>query len=147
MVGGKIYVRGKIDESQLGLAPKKADVLAYLKAAYLDGEISKEVFEKVNSLPFPSEPHLRGLLPDSTLKRARTLFFRNKYTKPCTIEYRKLNETEHTILEKLEEFFQVFNIPEQQRKLLLHSDYSVIHTIEEEVRDTPIPPQEVPVEE
>jgi glutamate synthase domain-containing protein 1/glutamate synthase domain-containing protein 3 len=147
MVGGKIYVRGKVEESQLGLAPKKADVLNYLKAAFLDGDISKEVFERLLSLDFPSEEHLLGLLPDSLLKRVRVLFFRNKYTKPCKIEYRKLNQTDNSVLEKLEEFFQVFNIPGQQRNLLLSSEYSIIRTIEEEDKDTPIPPQEVPVEE
>ncbi len=147
MVGGKIYVRSLVDESQLGLAPKKADVIGYLRAALLDGEISKEVFEKMLLLPFPSEHQLQGLIPDSTLKRVRTLFFRNKYTKACAREYRKLNESDSTVLEKLEEFFQVFNIPEQQRKILLGSEYSIIRTVDEEAKDTPIPPQEVPVEE
>jgi glutamate synthase domain-containing protein 1/glutamate synthase domain-containing protein 3 len=147
MVGGTIYVRGKIEESQIGLAPKKADVLNYLKAAMLDGEISKQVYEQILSLGFPSEQKLQELIPDATFKRMRAIFFRNKYTKPCSVEYRKLNESDrNALIEKLDVFFQVFNIPVQQRNLLLSSDYSIIHTIEEE-KESPIPPQEVPVEE
>ena len=147
MVGGTIYVRGKIEEAQLGLAPKKADLLNYLKAAMLDGEISKQVYEKVLTLDFPSAQKLLGLIPDPTHKRVRSIFFRNKYTKPCTMEYRKLDDSDKiALMEKLDAFFQAFNIPEQQRKLLLSSDYSIIRTVEEE-RETPIPPQEVPVEE
>ncbi len=147
MVGGAIYVRGKIEESQLGLAPKKADVLGYLKATWLDGEISKDSYEQILSFTFPSEHKLQGLIPDPLLKRIRTIFFRNKYTKPCKMEYRKLNPVDRTVLsEKLEAFFQAFNIPEQQRNLLLSSEYSIIRTVEEE-KESPIPPQEVPVEE
>ncbi|MGA2874577.1 MAG: hypothetical protein ABSE82_03465 [Nitrososphaerales archaeon] len=119
----------------------------YLKAAMLDGEISKQVYEKVLTLDFPSAQKLLGLIPDPTHKRVRSIFFRNKYTKPCTMEYRKLDDSDKiALMEKLDAFFQAFNIPEQQRKLLLSSDYSIIRTVEEE-RETPIPPQEVPVEE
>ncbi|MHB2035591.1 MAG: GltB/FmdC/FwdC-like GXGXG domain-containing protein [Nitrososphaerales archaeon] len=147
MVGGTIYVRGKIQESQLGLVPKKTDVLNYLKAALLDGEISKEAYDKIISLPFPSEGSLQGLVPESILKRTRAIFFRNKYTRPCKIEYRKLNESDKNVLkEKLDEFFQVFKIPEQQRNAVLSSEYSIIRPLEEEI-DSPIPPQELPVEE
>jgi glutamate synthase domain-containing protein 1/glutamate synthase domain-containing protein 3 len=147
MVGGTIYVRGKIEESQLGLAPKKTDILNYLRAAMLDGEISNEGYERILSLSFPSEKKLQGLVPDSILKRMRSILFRNKYTQPSLVEYRKLNDSDRkTMGEKLDEYFQLFNIPEQQRSLILNSDYTIIRTIEEE-KENPIPPQEIPVEE
>lgn len=146
MVGGKMYIRGLVDESQLGIAPKKLDILCYLRAAVIDGEISDEVYSKVAALSYPSERQLQSLLPEPILKRLRTLFFRNKYTKPMLVENRRLDESDNELLEKLNEFFQVFNIPEMQRKLLLDSNYSVIHTLEERIEQQ-VPPQEVPVEE
>jgi glutamate synthase domain-containing protein 3 len=147
MVGGKIYLRGRVEEAQLGLAPKKADIQNYLKAAMLDSEISEQAYQKILSLPFPGEQDLKKLVSEPILKRMRTIFFRNKYTKHVSAEYRKLKETERIELEpKLNMFFEAFNIPLQQRNLVLSSEYSVIQTVDEE-RDSPIPPQEVPVEE
>lgn len=147
MVGGAIYIRGKVEESQMGLAPKKADILNYLRAAMLDGEISKNTYEQILSLTFPSEQKLQVLLPDAIMKRIRTIFFHSKYTRPCSLEYRELADTDRSMLnEKLEEYFQAFNIPEQQRNTLLNSRYTIIRTIEQE-NESPIPPQEVPVEE
>ena len=147
MVGGTIYVRGKLDESQLGLPPKKSDILNYLNAEVLDGVISKETFEKIAGLDFPTEQKLMGLLPMYIFKRLRTLYFRSKYTKPMSSEYRRLNPAEIVDLQsKLEEFFAAFGLSEAKLADVLNSDFTIIRTTEEE-KETPLPPQEVPVEE
>ncbi|MDG7001945.1 MAG: hypothetical protein JRN15_22835, partial [Nitrososphaerota archaeon] len=147
MVGGTIYVRGRVDESQLGLPPKKSDILNYLKADALDGVISDEVFEKIVGLDFPTEARLLELLPVQVFKRLRGLFFRSKYMKPMSSEYRKVNAEELSDLKsKLEEFFGAFKLPQEELDDVLNSDFTIIRTTEEE-KETPLPPQEVPVEE
>lgn len=147
MVGGSIYIRGKVEESQLGLAPKKSDILNYLKACALDGTISKEVYEAATSLSYPSEQRLEGLIPDDIFKRLRTIYFRNKYTKPVSMEFRRLAPQDQIVLSnKLEEFFDAFDIPQEQRRSVFSSEFTVIKTVEGE-KENQIPPQEVPVEE
>lgn len=147
MVGGTIFIRGKIDESQLGLPPKRSDILNYLKADLLDGVISNEAFEKIADLSFPTEERLMELLPMPVFKRVRTLYFRSKYTKPLSRECRKLNASEIADLKsKLEEFFNAFRLPQEKLAKVLASDFTIIRTTEEE-KETPLPPQEVPVEE
>jgi len=47
---------------------------------------------------------------------------------------------------KFDRFFSVFEIQEKKREVL-ESEFTVIRTIEEEEKETPIPPQEVPIEE
>ena len=47
---------------------------------------------------------------------------------------------------KLEEFFNAFRLPQEKLAKVLASDFTIIRTTEEE-KETPLPPQEVPVEE
>jgi glutamate synthase domain-containing protein 1/glutamate synthase domain-containing protein 3 len=149
MVGGRIYIRGKIGEEQIGLQPKKADILNYLRAAALDHSIPSETFDAISVLEFPTEKKLAELLPPDIFKRLRNLFFRGKYTKPISVEYRKLDRTDASLeLEhKIANFFQYFGVPESVQESIMNSEYTVIQTVEDEERDTPIPPQEVPIEE
>src|SRR5208337_3333421 len=46
MVGGRIYIRGKITEEQVGLIPQREDVLRYLLAQTLDGSLQREVYDR-----------------------------------------------------------------------------------------------------
>lgn len=150
MVGGTIYIRGKVGARQVGLPPKKADVMAYLEVEKLEGNISPEAYDSLSKLSFPSEEMIFRLLPDKFAKRLRTLFFRSKYTKPVSVEYRIFDSRTDdlpTITRKLEDFFSTFDIPDNLRKLVLESKYTVIRTPSEVDSETPIPPQEVPVEE
>ena len=147
MVGCFMYIRGKVSESHVGLVPKRLDILNYLKACALDGMITKETFEAITSLSYPSEQLLQRLVPEEVFKRLRTIYFRNKYTKPVSLEYRRIDQAERILLtEKLKEFFNSFNIPEKQQQLVLESEFSVIKTVEGEMIN-PVPPQEMPVEE
>ncbi|MDA4130166.1 MAG: hypothetical protein OK457_05310 [Thaumarchaeota archaeon] len=150
MVGGRIYIRGRVDEAQIGLPPKKADILSYLKAFEIDGTISRETFASISRLEFPTERILGNHLPPEVFKRVRNLFFRGKYTKPVLVEFRKLDQRHDGIIAlepKIRSFFDHFNIPSNVRESLLDSEFTVIQTVEEEEKETPIPPQEVPVEE
>jgi glutamate synthase domain-containing protein 1/glutamate synthase domain-containing protein 3 len=147
MVGGAIYVRGTVKESQIGLRPKKSDIFGYLKAAMLDGIITEEVFKQIALLEYPDEAALLHSLPTNLFKRLRALFFRSKYTKPMILEHRKLNAAEVDLLAReVKEFFKKFRLGEERLGEVLGSEFTVIKTTEEE-RETPLPPQEVPVEE
>jgi hypothetical protein len=50
-------------------------------------------------------------------------------------------------LQKMDDFFNTFQIPQLARDLVLESEFTVIKTLADEEKETPIPPQEVPIEE
>ena len=150
MVGGRIYIRGKVREEQLGLPPKKADILNYLRGYVLDQSISQKDFETIAALDFPGEKALQALLAPDIFKRVRTVFFKGKYTKPISTEYRKLDPRRDDLAlleQKIRSFFHHFGVPLVVQESIMNSEFTVIQTIEDEERETPIPPQEVPVEE
>ena len=62
-------------------------------------------------------------------------------------EQRKLQPPDHNILgEKLKEFFEVFKLTPTLCESVLQSEFTII-SVAEEKPETPLPPQEVPVEE
>jgi glutamate synthase domain-containing protein 1/glutamate synthase domain-containing protein 3 len=147
LVGGALYVRGKVDATQLGLPPSSEDLLSYIRTSVVDGVVSQAAYDEVSKLPYPSEQHLQRLLPASLFNRVRFLFFTSKYTKPLVAEYRALDERDMELLGgKLEEFFKAFGLPPTLLQSVLKSKFTVLRAGEQKVA-TPIPPQEVPVEE
>ncbi|HKT21389.1 MAG TPA: hypothetical protein VJR06_02020, partial [Nitrososphaerales archaeon] len=147
LVGGTVYIRGEVDPTQLGLPPSQEDVLAYLRASVTDGALSKEAYEAVSRLRYPSEQDLAPLLPPPLLARLRFLFFTSKYTKPLVREYRQLSTTDLESLRGiLESFFQAFNLPRSLLETVLSSKFTVLRAGDQKLA-TPIPPQEIPVEE
>jgi glutamate synthase domain-containing protein 3 len=150
MVGGTIYIRGIVKEQRIGLPPKKTDILNYLSVEKIDGGLSAETYEIISRLEYPSEKFLSDFLPESVFKRIRNLFFRGKYSKPVSVDYRRLNKQQddfENLINKIDGFFSTFGIPKNQRAAVLDSEFTVIRTIEDEAKEAPIPPQEVPVEE
>lgn len=147
LVGGTIYIRGEVDPAQLGLPPSPEDVLAYLRASVTDGNLSLEAYEAAAKLPYPGEHELASLLPAPLMARVRFLFFTSKYTKPLLREFRHLNAADLEALSGvLESFFRTFNLPHEHLESVLASKFTVLKAGENKVA-TPIPPQEVPVEE
>jgi glutamate synthase domain-containing protein 1/glutamate synthase domain-containing protein 3 len=147
LVGGTIYVRGEVHPTQMGLPPHSEDIVAYLKTLTLDGLLSQEAFNAVSKLDYPSEKHLASILPPSILARVRFLFFSSKYTKPLVSEYRHLNDADIAALKgRLEAFFEAFSLPGSLLETVLSSKFTVLRAGEQKVA-TPLPPQEVPVEE
>jgi glutamate synthase domain-containing protein 1 len=147
LVGGTIYIRGEVHPTQMGLPPHSEDILAYLRTLTLDGGLSEEVFNTISKLDYPSDKHLAALLPPTVLSRVRFLFFTSKYTKPLVGEYRHLNVADIEALRgRLEAFFEAFSLPSSLLETVLSSKFTVLRAGEQKVA-TPIPPQEVPVEE
>ncbi len=147
LVGGTVYIRGEVDPTQLGLPPSQEDVLAYLRASAADGVLSKEALEAVSMLRYPSEQDLARLLPAPLMARVRFLFFTSKYTKPLIREYRNLSVADLEALKGvLESFFHAFALPRSLLDSVLSSKFTVLRAGDQKVA-TPIPPQEIPVEE
>ncbi len=147
LVGGTMYIRGEVDPIQLGLPPSAEDILAYLRTSVIDGGLSKEAFETISKLRYPSEQDLAAVLPAELLARVRFLFFTSKYTKPLVREYRNLNSADHDALKGvLEAFFQAFSLPRSLLESVLASKFTVLRAGDHKLT-TPIPPQEIPVEE
>ena len=146
MVGGKIYIRGRVKEEQIGLMPHREDVLGYLHFKTLDGSLSNEAYERISRAEYPSVRLLSEILPEPVMARVLLLFFSTKYTKPVLIETRQLTQSDkETIGPKLEEFFTVFEVPAETRHRVLDSEFTVIQLREE--KKLQAPPQELPVEE
>lgn len=147
MVGGAIYVRGNLADTQIGLIPQRRDVLEYLNAAQIDGLISKQVFDRIEQKEFPSESYLKGVLPAPLFARVKSLFFSSKYAKGLEVERRLLSLTDLELLNSnFVEFFRIFSLDVNLLKAVLSSEFTIIRTREEKV-ERPVPPQEVPIEE
>jgi glutamate synthase domain-containing protein 1/glutamate synthase domain-containing protein 3 len=147
MVGGRIYIRGKVNEEQVGLLPQREDVMRYLHTQTLDGALPKETYDVISRAPYPSLQLLSKTLPDALLIRVLTVFFATKYTKPVMIESRKLAQEDIAIVgERLSQFCKAFSIPEETLEQILDSQFMIIKTRDEKT-ELHVPPQEAPVEE
>jgi glutamate synthase domain-containing protein 1/glutamate synthase domain-containing protein 3 len=147
MVGGRIYIRGDVEEHQLGLLPQREDLLRYLHAQTLDGTLSKEAYEQVSSAEYPSPQLLSKALPEPLLLRVLTIFFTTKYTKSLVVESRPLGDEDLEIVgDKLEQFCRSFSLPDSTLKDILASKFTIIRT-KEEKSELLVPPQEAQVEE
>ncbi|MDG6929201.1 MAG: glutamate synthase [Nitrososphaerota archaeon] len=147
MVGGRIYVRGRVPPSHVGLPPHRDDVLNYLRAYVDDGTLPGESLEALSRLEFLGEKELSGGLPKELFSRVRFLFYSTKYTRSLDVETRRLNQEDRALLmPELGRFFDAFSVDPATRGMVLESEFDVI-TTRGEAPATPVPPQEVPVEE
>lgn len=147
MVGGRIYIRGRVKEHQLGLLPQREDLLRYLKAQTLEGILSQDVYDTIARAEYPSTRLLSETLPEPLLIRVLTIFFTTKYTKPLVVESRRLNREDLAMVgERLDQFFRAFSMPSEVITDVLSSDFTVIRTKEDKT-ELHVPPQEATVEE
>ena len=126
MVGGRIYIRGRISEEKVGLQPPRQDVERYLKGLLKEGLITPQTYQKriEEGASFKAvERHLTG----KPLKRIWRLF-ENKHTKQLEIEYRKLTSEDIELIKPaLTEFWKTFNLPPNLLQQTLNQEYTIIH--------------------
>ncbi len=147
MVGGRIYIRGKVEEHQLGLIPQREDILRYLKAQTQEGTLSQEAYDTIASAEYPSTRLLSESLPEPLLIRVLTVFFTTKYTKPLVVESRRLNRDDLAVIgERLDQFFRAFSLSDDTVADVLSSEFTIIKTKEDKM-ELHVPPQEATVEE
>ena len=94
MVGGRIYIRGKVSTSKLGLQPNKVELLRFLKALLIDGMITNEQFEDLKDKDYAE---VMDKLEGEAKKLARRMY-EEKVGIPKA-EYRELTEEEVKELE------------------------------------------------
>ena len=146
MVGGRIYIRGKVRDEQVGLVPQRQDILAYLQAKTIDGTLAKEVYDRVCQAEYPGVKVLSQALPEALLARVLMLFYSTKYTKPLSVETRRLSDEDIGFIGgRLTEFFEAFSVPDDVRAGVMASEFTVIQMKEE--KRVQVPPQEIPAEE
>lgn len=126
MVGGMIYIRGKVSPSKIGLNPPRKDVIQYLRGLMLDGRLSVEEYEAIESLKDFSLSTLREMLPTEIIKHVSKLYV-NKYWKELIVEYRKLNDHDMALLKPhFEEFGKLFNLREEVERVVREEFFTVI---------------------
>lgn len=100
MVGGRIYIRGKVSKSKIGLQPERYEILNFLRALLLEKYISENEFEQLSNKSYIE-------IMDSLNEKARSFakkLFEEKVGIP-QIEYRYLTEEEiKELLPILEEY-------------------------------------------
>jgi glutamate synthase domain-containing protein 3 len=89
MVGGRIYIRGRVSPSKIGLQPPKAEMIRFLRAMILKGLINEDLLEELSNLDYID---LINRLPEEAAKYARKLY-EERIGMP-TYEYRELSEEE-----------------------------------------------------
>lgn len=89
MVGGRIYIRGKVSPSKIGLQPPKVEVIKLLKALYIDSLIDEDTYERLREKDYIE---IMDQLEGKAKEYAKRLF-EEKVGIP-KVEYRELTEEE-----------------------------------------------------
>ncbi|MCY0873702.1 MAG: glutamate synthase [Acidianus infernus] len=122
MVGGRIYIRGKVNPEKIGLQPSKQEMVRFLKALLLDNMISEEKYNKLKEMPYIEV--VKEL--DGEAKKYAQKLFEEKVGIP-TYEYRELTEDE---IKELEPIARDYAIETNQNKdtivEMLKEKYTVI---------------------
>ncbi|MEM4298528.1 MAG: hypothetical protein QW815_09200, partial [Nitrososphaerota archaeon] len=127
MVGGTIYIRGKVSPCKIGLNPPRADVMQYLRGLLLEGRLSLEEYEAIESLKDFSLITLRDILSTEVVRYVSKLYV-NKYWKELVVEYRRLNSDDLAILKPhFEEFGKIFNLREEVDRVVEGEYFTVVH--------------------
>ncbi len=96
MVGGRIYIRGKVSSSRLGLQPNRVELMRLLKALAMENLMSQELYDKLKDKDYME---IMDSLEGEAKKLARKMF-EERIGVPRA-EYRELSEEEFKELEPL----------------------------------------------
>lgn len=126
MVGGVIYVRGRVDMWRIGLQPPREDVKRYLRGLLLEGQIDQPTYTKLITLEKITIQDLRENLPPEPFKRVSKLYT-SKYYREHLVSYRRLGETDLKLLsDALQSFCREFGLGGDVYERLLEEKYTVI---------------------
>ena len=96
MVGGRIYIRGKVPTSRLGLQPDRVELMRLLRAFWMEKLISDETYKKLKDADYTE---IIDKLEGEAKKLARKMF-EERIGVPRA-EYRELTEEEFKELEPI----------------------------------------------
>ncbi|BAJ50452.1 glutamine amidotransferase class-II domain protein [Candidatus Caldarchaeum subterraneum] len=126
MVGGVIYIRGRVDRWRIGLQPPREDVKRYLRGLLLEGQIDQQTYTKLSTLKKITIQDLRENLPPEPFKRISKLYT-SKYYREHLVSYRRLGETDLKLLsDALQSFCREFGLGRDVYERLLEEKYTVI---------------------
>ncbi|MFQ5763098.1 MAG: glutamate synthase, partial [Candidatus Bathyarchaeia archaeon] len=125
IVGGRIYVRGRVKETSIGLLPPRVDVVNYLNGLVDDGPPDVETFGNILAKPLTPSV-LKETLPPAAFNRIRRLF-EGKYNRYPRVEFRHLSDEDLRLVGgELERFFREFHLDGSLYEALLGSEFTVI---------------------
>ncbi len=120
MVGGRIYIRGRVEPSRIGSQPPRTEMIRFLKAMVLEGLVGKDSLSELTDLAYID---IIDKLPEEARRYARKLY-EERIGMP-RYEYRELHE------EEIEELLPI--LQEYSRDLdrdyteMLSNKYTVIY--------------------
>ncbi|MEM2872255.1 MAG: hypothetical protein QW217_07445 [Candidatus Caldarchaeum sp.] len=126
MVGGVIYVRGRVDRWRIGLQPPKPDVIRYMRGLYLEGLVAEDVLRFFEDMPEITFDDVRKKLSGEALRRASKLYT-SKYYKELNVEVRRLDDGDLKLLEQpLKRYFHEFRLDAALLNRLLREEFTVV---------------------
>ncbi len=126
MVGGRIYIRGKVNLNKIGYNPPRIDVIRYLKGLLREKVIDQETYENLLNEEALTYNTVKKHLNEKALNRIKKLFI-NKYFNPPSVQYRKLDDKDlELLLPALKRFFSEFHLPDKLLEILLEQRFTVI---------------------
>ena len=126
LVGGRIYIRSRVDDSTIGVQPPKEDIQLYLSSLVEEGVLEQSTYLKIVSKADFSYYRLREELPTPAFECIRR-FYIASHAEPPLYEYRELNTEEELELRPvLQDYARTFNLPHQTLEEILSSKYTII---------------------
>jgi len=128
MVGGKIYVRGRVERWRIGLQPPKPDIIRYAKGLYLEGLVSAGQLKSLEAMTKITLDDVRKVLAGKALQRIVKLFT-SKYHRELRVDVRRLDEEDMRLVgSPLKRFFREFKLDDNILQRLLREEYTVVET-------------------
>ncbi|NPB01186.1 MAG: glutamate synthase [Crenarchaeota archaeon] len=128
MVGGRIYVRGRISPYKIGLRPPKEEFVSFVTGLVQEGLAPRELVEDLEYGDVQClEERLEKYGCTLALRLAKTIF-ESKHIIKIVHEYRELNEEEIRELKPvLEDYARRLMIPAQDVEDLLSAKYTIVY--------------------
>ncbi|MEM4281800.1 MAG: hypothetical protein QXQ70_06285 [Candidatus Caldarchaeum sp.] len=142
MVGGRIYVRSRVDRWRIGLQPPKPDVIRYIRGLFLEGLVAEDVLRFFEAMPEITLDDVRKRLSGEALRRVSKLFT-SKYYKELSVEVRRLDEADLALVDQpLRRYFQEFGLDARLYNRLLKEEFTVVQVARQQVEKGPEPQPE-----
>lgn len=127
MIGGKIYIRGKVDPERIGLNPESWEITTYLSRHHEEDHRFEHIRGTLEELSVVPLQTLKNLLPQSEVSRIQELFY--EPVPELNVETRVLSEEELTGEpgKQILEFSATFSIDSGPFLDSIYTVISVVH--------------------
>ncbi|NPA23464.1 MAG: glutamate synthase [Crenarchaeota archaeon] len=128
MVGGRIYVRGRVSPHKIGLRPPKTEFISFVSGLIEEGLAPRELVEDLEYGDVQNlEERLEKYGAQLALRLAKTIF-ESKHMIKVVYEYRELSESEIKELKPvLEDYSRRLYIPDNDIENVLSMRYTIIY--------------------